>query len=138
VGNSKGSWGGDKMTRKLGTLLLLATIIIATAFLSGCKDKLFLTVFADPPTIAKNETSSITAVVKAGKNSATAKPVEAATVNIWIPKTEEVFAQLSTTTKTTDQQGTVVVKLTALDVKKTIHITVKVKDEISKCTVIIK
>ena len=126
------------MTRKLGTPLLLVTIIIATAFLSGCKDKLFFTVFADPPTIAPDGTSSITAVVKTGKDAVTAKPVEATTVNIWIPKTEEVFAKLSTTTVTTDKQGTVVVKLTALGVKKTVHITAKVKDEVSNCTVIIK
>jgi hypothetical protein len=126
------------MTRKLGTPILLATFIIATVFLSGCNDKVFLTVFADPPTIAPNETSSITAVVKAGKNAATAKPVENATVTIWIPKTEGVLAKLSNTTATTNKQGTVVVKLTALDVKKTVHITAKVKDEVSNCTVLIK
>jgi hypothetical protein len=126
------------MTRKLGTPLLLATLIIATAFLSGCEDKVFLTVFADPPTIALDGTSSITAVVKAGKNAETAKPVEAATVNIWTPKTEEAFAKLSATTVTTDKQGTVAVKLTALGVKKTVHITTKVKDKVSNCTVVIK
>jgi hypothetical protein len=126
------------MTRKLRTLLLLATLIIATAFLSGCKEKVFLTLFADPPTIALDGTSSITVVVKAGKNTETTKPVEAATVNIWIPKTEEAFAKLSATTVTTDKQGTAAVKLTALGVKKTVHITAKVRDKVGNCTVVIR
>ena len=126
------------MTRKLRTLLLLATLIIATAFLSGCKEKVFLTLFADPPTIALDGTSSITVVVKAGKNTETTKPVEAATVNIWIPKTEEAFAKLSATTVTTDKQGAAAVKLTALGVKKTVHITAKVGDKVSNCTVVIR
>ncbi|MBM3235298.1 hypothetical protein FJZ31_03255 [Candidatus Poribacteria bacterium] len=126
------------MTRKPGTPLLLATLIIATAFLSGCEDKVFLTVFADPPTIALDGTSTITAVVKAGKNTETAKPVEAATVNIWIPTTEEALAKLSATTVTTDKQGTAAVKLTALGVKKTVHITTRVKDKVSNCKVVIR
>jgi len=128
------------MTRKLSPSLWLVTIIIASIFLCGCKDEAFLTLFADPPTIAPNETSSITAVVRTGKSAATAKPMQDATVRIWIPQTEKAFAKLSNTTVTTNEQGTAVVKLTALGTSpnKTIHVSAKAKEKNCNCPVIIK
>ena len=73
-------------------MLVLAILIIATAFSVGCKDKMFLTVFVEPPTIAPNQTSTITVIVTAGKNATTAKPVKDAKVTIWLPQKEKVVA----------------------------------------------
>ena len=127
------------MIRQLFPPLLLVILIIASTLLAGCRGQVFLTVFAEPTTIAPGETSSITTVVTRGKNATSAKPVEGATVAIWIPQNEKAFAQLSETTVTTDGQGSAGVKLKAVDTSpnKTIHVKVKVKDKTSNCTVII-
>ena len=128
------------MTRKLRPSLLLVTIIIAAILWCGCKDEVFLTLFADPPTIAPNETSSLTAVVRSGTSAATAKPMPDATVRIWIPQTEKAFAQLEKTTVTTNEHGTAVVKLKALGTSpnKTIHVSAKAQEKTCNCRVIIK
>lgn len=127
------------MIRKLKIPLLLATLVIATLFLNGCNEKMFLTVVAEPPTIAPSETSIITVIVTAGKNAATAKPVKDAKVTIWLPSKERVLAKLSSTTVMTDEQGNASVKLTASDVSpKTVHLTAQVKDTANKCVVAIR
>jgi hypothetical protein len=115
-------------------------ISIAAILWCGCKDEVFLTLFADPPTIAPNETSSLTAVIQSGNSAASAKPMPDATVQIWIPQTETAFAQLSQTTVTTNEQGIAVVKLKALATSpnKTIHVSAKAQEKTCNCPVIIK
>jgi len=129
------------MTRTFCHLLWVVILIIAVPFLTGCsKDKVFITVVADPPTIAPEETSSIAVIVTAGENAASSKPIADATVRFWISAGEKVFAKLSNTTATTDNKGNASVKLTALDISpnKAIHVTAKVKDTSSNCTVMVK
>ncbi|MHC4534852.1 MAG: Ig-like domain-containing protein [Planctomycetota bacterium] len=129
------------MTRKFCHLPLVVILIIAVTLLTGCsKDKVFITVVADPPTIAPEETSSITAIVTAGENSARSKPIADVNVRFWIAAGEKVFAKLSNTSATTDQKGNASVQLTALDISpnKAIHVTAKVKDISGNCAVMVK
>lgn len=128
------------MIRQLLTPLLLVTIIIAAILLGGCKDEVFLTVVADPPTIGPNETSLITAVATTGKEITTAKPIKDAAIRLWLPQTEKAFAQLEKTSVTTGEHGSAVVQLQSLDIptNKTIHVTAKVEETTCNCIVIIK
>jgi hypothetical protein len=129
------------MTKTFCHLPLVVILIIAVTFLTGCsKDKIFITVVADPPTIAPEETSSIIAIVTAGENTASSKPRADVTVRFWIAAGEKVFAKLSNTTATTDEKGNASVKLKALSISpnKAIHVTAKVKDTSSNCTVMVK